>query len=450
MRKKIDYYGFIRLEAVAFSPICVAGGEEKESHHDVMRDFDGEFFIPGTSLAGAFRSYCEEMLQQVSKQEKLKANYEDVACLFGYVQGDEAEKSSLFISDGQIQNAQLIVRDGITLSEDKIILKTKKYDYEALDAGTELIIEMEVRAQAEEKEKFLDLLKNITVGVHEGRIRLGYKKMRGMGELRISQVLLCEFERGIKSGCGWQNFSWKETLKNKISPTKDVTQEWLKQRWLDQKIRFSIPLELQGGISIRKYSARRRAKDVREMEVDFEQLSRRRMDGEKEKLYAIIPGTTWNGALRHQCKKILQELGIASVLAARWIQSVFGDVDEKVKEAFRSKVEVKESELSEDSVPLIMMRNRINRFDAATMEGALYTEISYFGGTTALELSLPDKEEYYWAAGLLILVLKDIANGFQAIGGQTAIGRGIFYGTVEIEKEQQYLQKLAEKIGGVV
>ena len=48
--------------------------------------------------------------------------------------------------------------------------------------------------------------------------------------------------------------------------------------------------------------------------------------------------------------------------------------------------------------------------------------------------------------GLMILVLKDLANGYLAVGGQTAIGRGILKGHLQINDERKYLMALKELI----
>lgn len=454
--KKTDYYGFLRLKAKAYSPICIAGGEENESDHDVIRNFDGDFFVPGTSLAGAFRAYCEEMVQKQIQLQAKKTDSENNAIqwhetivdqLFGYAQGEDSQESSLFIFDGQIEHAKRILRDGIALSEDKITLEKKKYNYEALDVGTDIIMEWIVKASLEEKEIFLEMLQMIVAGIHCGNIRLGYKKMRGMGELRISEVLLCEFEKGTDHAYGWQEFSWEKAFSNpKKYAVKDVTTAWQKKRWGDTQIQIVVPLKLKGGLSIRQYSAKIKEKGSDQIEADFQQIERIKEKENKQYSCAVIPGSTWNGALHHQCKKILQELGISSSKAEQWLCEVFGYVNEKEKEAYRSQIEVKESELSGDSEPVFMVRNRINRFEGGTIDQALYTELSYFGGETNLTLSIPDKETCHWAVGLLILVLKDIANGFLAIGGQTAIGRGIFCGIVDVDNETYYLGKLADKI----
>ena len=158
-------------------------------------------------------------------QNTVKWKQQDVDQLFGYAQGEDSKESSFFVFDGEIKQAKRIIRDGIALSEDKITLETKKYTYEALDAGTEIVMEWVVKATLEEKERFLEMLRMITAGIHSGRVRLGHKKMRGMGELRISEVLLCEFEKGTDHAYGWQEFSWEKALNNrKKYSVKNVTE----------------------------------------------------------------------------------------------------------------------------------------------------------------------------------------------------------------------------------
>ena len=54
--KRQVFYIQIQLE----SPLNVASGEEEWTDADVLRDFEGNPFVPGTSLAGAMRSYIGE------------------------------------------------------------------------------------------------------------------------------------------------------------------------------------------------------------------------------------------------------------------------------------------------------------------------------------------------------------------------------------------------------
>ena len=103
----------------------------------------------------------------------------------------------------------------------------------------------------------------------------------------------------------------------------------------------------------------------------------------------------------------------------------------------------------EDSVKMLSTRNRINRFDASTVDGALYSEVSCFGGTTILQIKVLKNDENYKAViGLLLLVVEEIRKGYLAIGGQTAVGRGIFSENGEIQyseivDKQECLRALA-------
>lgn len=62
------------------------------------------------------------------------------------------------------------------------------------------------------------------------------------------------------------------------------------------------------------------------------------------------------------------------------------------------------------------------------MDGALYSEVSCMNGKTELELMVRKDAygEYKAIVGLLYLVIRDIQKGYVAVGGQSAIGRGIF------------------------
>ena len=80
----------------------------------------------------------------------------------------------------------------------------------------------------------------------------------------------------------------------------------------------------------------------------------------------------------------------------------------------------------ENSKRLIMVRNGISRFEAGAKDSALFKEASYIGGTTTLEIKVKKTEEADETIGLLLLVLRDVQNGLLAVGGQTAVGRGLF------------------------
>ena len=89
---------------------------------------------------------------------------------------------------------------------------------------------------------------------------------------------------------------------------------------------------------------------------------------------------------------------------------------------------------------MVNTRNAIDRFTGGTVDGALYTEKTYYNGRTVLEItcdfsgngekafSVSEDERKKFAETMAAAIL-DLNNGYMAVGGLTAVGRGLF--TVE-------------------
>ena len=86
---------------------------------------------------------------------------------------------------------------------------------------------------------------------------------------------------------------------------------------------------------------------------------------------------------------------------------------------------------------------------------SLYKEKTAVDGKLKLEIYIrkgkyPEDEK--WILGLVLLALKDLQTGFLAVGGQTAIGRGIFEADGEIKidgetgKEEEYIADMLKNM----
>ncbi len=406
---KIILRSYYAVQVELRSPLSVSNGEDYYTDSDVVRNGAGEVFVPGTSLAGAFRHYLG-----------LKKNE---AGSFGFSRGKEGRMSSFSFSDLYFSDkARVGIRDGVMLSEGKTV--ENKFDREMIESGAQgtLFFGYVVREE-ETKEEFAQTVCLLLQGLEEGEIRLGAKKNRGFGRIRIQTVS----ERTFQAG---ETEEWLEFLADPRDPKhygkNERYQEWIqeKKQKTGRYIRIRVPLKQRGGISIRRYSAR-------PDQEDFEHITCNGMP--------VIPGTSWNGAIRADAREILQELGCK--YTARLLNRWFGHVE---KEAVQSQVVVAESEI-QDAVRLSMTRNRVNRFDASAGDGALYSEASYFNGTTWLELLIrKDEQKNYLAlVGILQLVILDLQKGYLAVGGQTAVGRGIFQ--ADTRQEIEYSEPCPEK-----
>lgn len=381
------------------APLSLASGEDAWTDADILRDADGQPFVPGSSLAGAVRSYL--------------AKEKDEPCLMGYAAGASAgAMSSLFISDMTFETETVTgVRDGVALDRHKIAVDGSKYDREILEAGAEGYFYMELVVRQKDDEAQMDAdIARICRGIQQGEIRLGSKKTRGMGKFEITGFSVKTYEK--ETYLEYADAYAKETWVN----AKDELVDWLaKADREDRMVHIVVPLQLKGGISIRRYAAKKN-------EPDFVQLT--------DHGVPVIPGSSFAGAIRHRTEQILRGLETQGVV---WpipideiISTTFGYV--LGDRACASNVIIGEAEIR-GAKPLTMVRTGISRFEAAVKQGALYKERTYVDGTLQLEIAVRKAdlpEDTGWILGILLLAVKDLQHGFLAVGGQTAIGRGVF------------------------
>lgn len=397
--RKRTYYEIVIKTA---SPLNVGNSDSYETDADVLRNSKGEVFVPGTSLAGAFRNY-----HGVGKTE---------GGIYGFSKDEDGRMSSLFISDLYFneKDLEVSVRDQVSLTDDKGV--ENKFDGEILERNAVGTIFLELVEREGDPDDWERWVENLICAMEDGEIRFGAKKTRGYGRFQIESVNSASFtkdnrdewiqflEAGKKMPQSSRNFKqWKSTI---TPPDKKF-------------IKVTVPLKLTGGISIRRYS-------TQPGKADYEQIT--------SKGVPVIPGTSWNGAIRQDAYRILKELGVKTEFAEQYISRWFGNVKTKDDiDARQSMIVIGESILS-SATAVPMTRNKINRFTAGTKDGALYTELSYFGGTTKLEYMVPKslKEDYKKILALMELVIMDISKGYVAIGGQAAVGRGVFEENGEI------------------
>lgn len=395
------YYIAVNLKLC--SPLSVANGDDQYTDADIVRSAGGKAFLPGTSIAGVFRAYMDQ-------QETRDA-------IMGFSEGEKGRMSALLIRDAYFENPNVSVRDGVRLA-DGVAVPGGKFDFEIIETGAHTTLYLEYVKREDDAGDGLTWIAKMIQGMDRGDIRFGAKKNRGLGSVKVTQVYKAEFD-------STQREAWITFCRDgePIQQPDYCWDDWktLGQPQEEKYVNLSIPLKLTGGISIRKYSAEPN-------KADFEHIT---CNGKP-----VIPGSSWNGAIRARTSEILEEAGCSWERRKKLMDFWFGYVEKK--EACQSLIVFGESIL-EGSTRLAATRNKINRFDASTVEGGLYTEISYFGGTTALQIKIRKKEGYQGLLGMILLILDEIREGYLAIGGQTAVGRGIFEGNGEPQIKPEHV-----------
>lgn len=390
IKNKIYYY--IRMKLL--SPISVGNGDDFLTDHDCIKNSKRNPFIPGSTLAGVFLHY-------LSNENKK---------IFTPKINDEFKQSPYFISDANVykenhtDRVNTSIRDGIKLDENKITEDGAKFDFEIVETGTTFDFRIEITIREndniEKMKKVVDIILN---GINNGEVLFGYKSKRGYGKAKIIESKVKEFNT--------------EDLENLILFDKYDINNYddysiAKENNESKYDYIKVELKQLGGISIKRYSARAG-------EVDFEHIT---SNGKP-----VIPGTSWNGLIKSQIKKYLENdiLYQSGIILTDW----FGKEKGKETEGKASNVIIEESEIK-NATKIELTRNKIDRFSGGVSDKALFSEVAYYNGETTLGIkvkkSIKEDEDNSRIIGLIALVIKDIDNGLIALGGQTAIGRGMF------------------------
>jgi CRISPR/Cas system CSM-associated protein Csm3 (group 7 of RAMP superfamily) len=162
----------------------------------------------------------------------------------------------------------------------------------------------------------------------------------------------------------------------------------------------------------------------------------------------VIPGTSWNGAIRHAAHQILLDLGVKETKIEALEKDLFGYAAEKDENSHASNLSIKESVINNGKGLLTYTRNKVDRFTGGVVDAALFDEMPYYNGNVSLNmnLKLKDKEIELWKIGLIKLAIQDIGKGIQPVGGDANIGRGILELSADFKIEDEYLQALARKL----
>ena len=368
---KREYYA-VRIELA--SPLSVSGGEDINTDADVLRNIEGDVFIPGSSLAGAFREYS--------------GTPDHAEGAYGFSESENGRMSSIFVSDLYFEKRPAVsVRDGVRLSEGKTV--DNKFDMEIIETGEAGTFFLETVKREKDTFQVEQEIPRILKGLNSGEIRIGANKNRGFGRCRILSI-------GKRSFSSNDLESWTAFVPKRKNPecyeTIENLEEFMSRSDKESGyIRVCVPLRLQGGISIRKYSSQ-------PGKADYEQIT---CNGEP-----VIPGSSWNGAVRADIRHILQSLGCSQKKISEVIWTWFGWTKEDIKNKTFSewkkisadRLQMDEQKLSAEQSLIVLgesiitggksvpvTRNKVSRFSAAVIDGALYSELSCFGGETCFE-----------------------------------------------------------------
>lgn len=320
MARKINSRLIIKGNLEAKTPLHVGGyGVDVDTDLPLSRNGKGEFYVPGTSLTGVLRTWCERSFIQFDengnpRKDKQGRNIpqEIIKAIFGFQETDKnkvgtnqdkSHASFVLIEDAKVtlpKGLQTEIRDGVGI--DRIYgtaADKSKFDRAILPKGSQLEFEMTVEIQKDEAQTKA-IIGHLLLALENEEIRFGASKTRGLG--------LVKFELKYAGEEKFSNFD-----KEKGESILDLFDE-------SKKVKHSILKLVNADVDTKPNSSDSRLKITVEWHPTLPLMNKSGYEGigvdmlpvtsgfGEEKLSLVLAGSSIKGAFRSQAERIMRTL----------------------------------------------------------------------------------------------------------------------------------------------
>ncbi|MDP2160033.1 MAG: RAMP superfamily CRISPR-associated protein [Flavobacterium sp.] len=393
--------GIIELQ----TPMLIGSGDNENSDIDILRDVGGNPFIPATSFVGVLKEHLKSIESDV-KDNNWKM-------FWGYSEVNESRQSNLSCSDLLSMNAhEITVRDGVRINRKNGMAESGgKFDFEVVERAVQFSSKLSAQYNTDNEKFIKKMLNTIKYELENSKVRIGAKTQSGLGKIILKNAGLFEYDFSKKADV-LKYFKKEEGNKVNLTDKFDLKyKEFIIDAWFD----------LKTSLISRSYSTDPSAPDATHIQSNGEY---------------ILPGTGLKGVISSRAEKILRTK-FDNDKVEQIYNSLFGFVDEKKKEARRSRILVEERILDNDIKDKFIAeqqtRIKIDRFTGGTMQGALFDSMPLFrknktNHDKVINIKMCIREPQDYEIGLILLVLKDLWTSDLPIGGEKNVGRGVLEG----------------------
>ena len=200
MTRRIKERIIFKGALVARAPVHVGGGfDDPETDMPLAVNGKGEYYIPGTSIAGVLRQWFARTFGKKAMEE-----------IFGYTatENDEGFASFILVEDAVLQDEGITpeVRDGVGINRyTGAAARGIKYDRQILPRGSRFSFELTLEVpdglkDADTSDDWANSVAQTVRALMDGQMRLGAAKSRGLGRMKLEDVKVRREELLTSSG----------------------------------------------------------------------------------------------------------------------------------------------------------------------------------------------------------------------------------------------------------
>ncbi|SHF27185.1 CRISPR/Cas system CSM-associated protein Csm3, group 7 of RAMP superfamily [Thermoanaerobacter uzonensis DSM 18761] len=420
------------------SPFVIGTGKGDIIDIEIIKDENGNPYIPATSFVGALRHHISKNFKEEDK--------ETWEYFWGSknLNNNKAVQSHFILSDLKILKIMdnpkedlITVRDGVAIDEKTGTAKEKaKYDYEIVNKDLEFEFKAEIKIRKSFKNKtndILKILKTIITEFEAGNVQFGAFTTKGFGRFKLKNFQILKFDFP-NDGINYLKFLQNEYLPEDKLDLKKIELDLSKIDILSKKDNadciITADFSIKSSLIISSYTTD--SKDPDKVHIKY--------NGKN-----VLTGTSLKGAIRSRAFKIVNTLCKNNQEENDDLKKLFGwaDTENKEETKYKSRVIIDES-IVENVIEKEQARIKIDRFTGGVIAGALFQSKPLWHNDENVRLKIKIKDAKDWEIGLLLLVLKDLWNEDLPIGGEKNIGRGVLKGKgieIEYNVEKYTIQK---------
>lgn len=199
MARKIQSRWKISGILTAETPIHVGGmGGDADTDLALAVNGQGDYYIPGTSLAGALREWVSSPFHNDEPKDdidrnSLKHSKNPINQLWGFQNNDQGHASFIIIDDAQVtlpKDMTIEIREGVGIDRHTGAAADKiKYSRAILPKGVTFPLNITLDCQTNQD---LNELWKLLLALEKGEIRIGAAKTRGLGKVALNVLSIHE------------------------------------------------------------------------------------------------------------------------------------------------------------------------------------------------------------------------------------------------------------------